>query len=139
MISSFGRRAGCSSPSAFCTLTGWMNAPSREGEPTASSRYSFALFAALAISGRTIRSQPCLRQARGPLFLGLGLAEPVLETRPAQSRVLVGDECALGQLRAEVARVWIGDDFTRIVPRGEALSNQIVEAELFGPRPPSAG
>jgi len=34
--------------------------------------------------------------------------------RLAESRIIVGNECALGQLCAEVPRAWIADDFARI-------------------------
>src|SRR5262245_63355876 len=68
-----------------------------------------------------------------PLPLWRGLSEPVLETNLAELRIIVWNECALGQFRAKVTRTRIGHDFPRIVLRTEALTNELVEAESFGP------
>src|SRR5919198_6758942 len=67
-------------------------------------------------------------------LLGRGLAQPVFETRRAESRVIVRNECVVAQLRAEVARSRVGDDFARIVACAEVASNELVKAEPFGPR-----
>ena len=45
-------------------------------------------------------------------------AEPVFESRLAESRVIAGNECALAQLRAGVARVRVGDNLARILACG---------------------
>ena len=46
-----------------------------------------------------------------------GLAEPLFEAGLGEGGVGAGDECALAQLCAEVARVRVGDHLTRIVAR----------------------
>jgi len=66
------------------------------------------------------------------LPLGHGLSEPLLESDRAESGIARGREGPLAQLGAEVARTGICDDFTRIVPRLEALSNKRVQTELLG-------
>lgn len=62
------------------------------------------------------------------------MGEPVLEARLAESRVIAGNKCALAQLGAVVARVRVSDNFARIVTCADALPDEIVETELFGPR-----
>jgi hypothetical protein len=60
------------------------------------------------------------------------LPEPVFETNLTESRVIARNECALAQFGAEVARLRVRDNRARIVAGAEALSDQRIEAELFG-------
>jgi hypothetical protein len=63
-----------------------------------------------------------------------GLAEPVFESGLGEAGVIAGDEGALAQFCAEVARVWIRDHFAWIVAFPEASSDEFVETELLWPR-----
>ena len=65
--------------------------------------------------------------------LGDGAAEPLFEPDRTESRGLSGHECALAEFGAEVERVWVGDDFARIVAGAQASSDERVEMERFGP------
>src|SRR6266478_2405019 len=66
--------------------------------------------------------------------VGDGRSEPVLEADLAQPGTGVGHERPLAQLRAEVARVRVGDDFLSIVACTETQSDEFVEAKLLWPR-----
>ena len=50
--------------------------------------------------------------------LTCGTAEPFFESRLAELRVIAGEECALAQLHAVVARVRVGDNLARILACG---------------------
>src|SRR5215470_13605775 len=78
-------------------------------------------FGSLSFSGS-------FRRSRGRC----GLLEPICKTRLAELRTVPRNECAFAQLRAEVACVRVGDHLARIVACAEALSEEIIEAELFG-------
>src|SRR5688572_17441747 len=69
-----------------------------------------------------------------PNRLDDGFAEPVVEVRLGESRAGAGHERALLQFCAEIARVRIGDHFTRIVAGAEASPDEIIQTELLGPR-----
>src|SRR5262245_33722779 len=60
------------------------------------------------------------------------LFQPRLESHLAELGLAGGDQRSLAELGAEVPRVRVDDDRARVVARGETLTNQIVEAELFG-------
>src|SRR5882724_12328607 len=62
-----------------------------------------------------------------------GPAEPVLEADLAQPGIGIGHERALAQLRAEVARVRVGDDHPRILACTETQSDEFVKAKLLWP------
>ena len=49
-------------------------------------------------------------------------------------RIVTRHQCALAQLRAEVARVRVGDHHARIAGVRETQSDEFVEAELLRPR-----
>src|SRR3954471_17528768 len=61
------------------------------------------------------------------------LEEPIVESDLAKSRAVSGNKRSFGELGAEITRVRIGDDVARIMPRGESLTDQLVEAELLRP------
>src|SRR5437764_8454216 len=61
------------------------------------------------------------------------LPEPVVETGVAEAGVILGDEGVFARRDAEVARVRIGDDLARIVALLQYPTDELVEAELFGP------
>ena len=60
-----------------------------------------------------------------------GLAEPVLETNFAESRVVSRNQRALVEFCPEVPRARVDDNLTRVVARGEAPTDQLIEAEPF--------
>src|SRR5687768_9611812 len=62
------------------------------------------------------------------------LAEPVVEAGLGESGVVAGQECALVQFCAGVARVRIGDHFAWIAALPEVSSDEFVETELLWPR-----
>src|SRR5213593_4419323 len=59
------------------------------------------------------------------------LTEPLFEARLAKSRAIAGNQRALAEFGSEVPRVRVGDNLARVVARAEALSNQLIEAELL--------
>jgi hypothetical protein len=59
-------------------------------------------------------------------------AQPDTESGLAEDRFVAGNQAALVRFGAEVARLRVSDDFTRIVPRRQALPDEFVETELFG-------
>src|SRR5207237_2927235 len=65
----------------------------------------------------------CRQQSR---FRGLScrLIEPVFETRPAQLRVIVRNQCPLAHLDAVVARVRVGDYLAGILARSQVPSGE---------------
>src|SRR5690348_10013527 len=63
-----------------------------------------------------------------------GLSEPSLETRLAKTRVFTRKQRSLIKLRASVPRLWVGDDFARIVESGQTAADQFIHAKLFRPR-----
>src|SRR5438552_8420217 len=63
-----------------------------------------------------------------------GSSEPVLEADLAQPGVGAGHERTLAKLRAEVARVRVGDDYPSILACTETESNAFVKAKLLWPR-----
>ena len=66
------------------------------------------------------------------LALRHGLIQPRLEVDLAEPCVGGGNERTFSELSAKIPRVWVDDDFAAIVARGEALSDQLIETELFG-------
>jgi hypothetical protein len=72
--------------------------------------------------------------AQSSLLLSRGLAEPVFESGLGEDRVIAGNEGALLQFCAEVARVRIRDHFAWIVVFPEASPDQFVETERLWPR-----
>src|SRR4029077_3374613 len=62
------------------------------------------------------------------------LAEPVFEADVAERGARVRHQRALAQLRAEVARVRVGEHFTGVVARTEPQPDEFVEAELLRSR-----
>src|SRR5262245_20622459 len=59
------------------------------------------------------------------------LAEPLIEPDVAESRLAPGNQRSFIQFGPEIPRVRIGDDLARVVGRGESLTDQRVETELF--------
>ena len=59
------------------------------------------------------------------------LRQPVLEACRAQLGAVARDEAAFGECRPEVASVGIADHLARVVTSGEALPDEVVEAELL--------
>src|SRR5215217_4827770 len=98
-----------------------------------SSRSSFWTRAEVGLSrppGRFYdRKQDTRAEALDP-----GLTEPVLEAGLGESGVLAGQECALLQFYAEVARLRIGDHFAWIAEFPEESSDEFVQTELLWPR-----
>ena len=66
------------------------------------------------------------------LPLWYGAAEPVLETRRADARVLARGERLIVQLRAEVTRVNICDHLTCVLLRAQESSGEFVQTDPFG-------
>src|SRR5688500_2121159 len=62
------------------------------------------------------------------------LPEPVFEADLAEPGVGARHQRALAQLRAEVARVRVGDHFTGVVARTEPQSDEFVKPKLLWPR-----
>ena len=62
-----------------------------------------------------------------------GAAEPIFETRFAESRVIAWNERVLAQFGAEVARVCVGDDLPRIVACAQAAADAFVETKPLWP------
>src|SRR5262245_48051865 len=73
---------------------------------------------------------PCIRLRDLPCRA----AEPVLETRLPESRVLARHEGALGQQRAGVTRIRVSANLARIVACAQVPSDELVETELLGSR-----
>src|SRR5207249_11752586 len=76
-------------------------------------------------------AERCSNRLGRYLLSGCGLAQPVVETGFTEHRVVLGDERAFSQHRAEVEGLGIGNDLARVVPRAEELSDQSV-TELLG-------
>jgi hypothetical protein len=58
--------------------------------------------------------------------------QPVLEARPAESRVIVRDQRSLAHRDPEVARVRVGDYLAWILARSQVPSDEFVQTKLFG-------
>src|SRR6185437_14706217 len=67
-------------------------------------------------------------------FGSRGAVKPVREVRLAELCPVEGNEGALPGHRAVEARARVGDHLARIVARAQPLADEVVEAELFGPR-----
>src|SRR2546426_11600910 len=63
-----------------------------------------------------------------------GAAEPVLETRRADARVIAGGEAVIVQLSAEVACVDICGHFSYVSLGAQESSDEFVETYRFGTR-----
>src|SRR5580704_14408690 len=67
-------------------------------------------------------------------FLNLSsLGKPLVESCLSQPGVLFGNECAFGHLYAVVSRLWVSDNFSRILECSQASPDKFIEAELFRP------
>ena len=67
----------------------------------------------------------------GARALTLRLAEPGFETRLAKSRIIAGNERLLAYGDTVVTRLWISNNLTRILPRGQTSPNEFIETKLF--------
>jgi len=61
------------------------------------------------------------------------LAEPILEADLAESCVPGRNQRALAELGPEVPGVRVDDNLARVVARGKAQTDQLIETELLGP------
>src|SRR5580698_2803142 len=62
---------------------------------------------------------------------GSGLSQPIIESSFSELGVVFGNERALRDHDAVVARLRVGDDFARIFVGGQAFGYEFVEAEFF--------
>src|SRR5712671_4695471 len=60
-----------------------------------------------------------------------GLSQPGFETGLAEPWVVARKQGFLTDLRSRVTRIWISDDFARIVERGQAPPDQFIQAKLL--------
>ena len=65
----------------------------------------------------------------GATLLEYGLAEPFFEPGLAESRLAGRNQRALVEFNSEVPRGRVDDHFARVVARGEALTDQLVERD----------
>ena len=79
---------------------------------------------ACACSGDRASSHPC-REPTMPSIAARYAAEPVLEARRADARVVAGGEGLIVQLRAEVARVDICDHLAGVLVRAQESSGRV--------------
>src|SRR5262245_35971187 len=82
------------------------------------------------IAKRLVSGSPCL----APYPLSDEAAEPVLETRRADARVIAGGEALIVQLCAEVARVDVCGHLPRILGCAQESSDEFVETYPFRTR-----
>src|ERR1700741_620618 len=61
-----------------------------------------------------------------------GLIQPLLEADLAESCVIARNQRALAQFGAEVPRVRVDNHLAGVVARAEALTDQLIKAELLG-------
>src|SRR5690348_5283712 len=60
-------------------------------------------------------------------------SEPGFKTRLAEFGIIFRNERSLLDLDPVVARVRVGDDLTRIFPRGKCPPDEFIQAKLFRP------
>src|SRR5215475_11541778 len=61
------------------------------------------------------------------------MTDPVFESRLAESRVIVRNQCPLAHRDTEVASAGIRDYLAWILARSQVLPDEFVQAKLFGP------
>src|SRR6266851_2048518 len=74
---------------------------------------------------------PVLCRLRHLRNLCCGLSEPGFEPRFSESCVIARNQCFLAEFRPRVKRIGVSDDFAGIFERGQALSDQFIDAKLF--------
>src|SRR5262249_38518105 len=79
-----------------------------------------------------LSERPIARWAWRLALLERRLAQPLVEPDVAESRLAPGDQRPFTEFGPEVKRVRIGANFPGVLVRGEALTDQFVETELFG-------
>ena len=65
------------------------------------------------------------------LLLWCGLNKPGFEAGVEDEGVRAGKECAFLDEGTEVASLGVGNDFSRVSAKAQALADQLIETELF--------
>src|SRR5215475_12431374 len=78
-------------------------------------------------------SPRCRRRRARRRSLAVRTVKPIFEARLAKLGRIVRHNAALAQLSAKILRVWISDDFARIVEYADSFPDEFIKSEHFGP------